>query len=211
MTDRVYLIIRVRASYIKFQEFCTTNRNSGSTLVAACPIHEIEVLEPGTTPLHTWIGLYSTHNAAIAAWNAMDKTMLQPGTALVLAVPAFNASDDRLPSRGNSAVNPRQPPALMLIEGTVQDQEAITRYTDIIMPMLREREAYYLAYTPGHNVTVLSGAWADEFIAISRWPAPHAAYDFWLSNRYQRDAIPLRSGNSSFQVVTFRGERDDAA
>ena len=213
MADPTYLIIRSRAPHIRFHRFCQTNSNHGGRLIAARPLHEIEALEPGSVPLHTWIGLFPSMEAAKAAWAAMDTSALQqPVPPLVLAakaVPEGGYDDDIIPTHLNVDPGPSQPPTLMLIEGSASDQAAMDQYRDIIMPMLKERGGYYIIYELGGDVAVLSGDWDEAIFAISRWPTPHAARDFWLADLYQDTAIPLRLNVSAFQVVTLTGERDD--
>lgn len=212
MTAQAYLIIRTKAPYVNFQRFCAANRAVG-TLVAARSIHEIEALEPGSVPLHTWIARFPSVDAARAAWASVDRSEFEkPEAPLVLlmnAMPEKGVPDDAVPTHVNVSPGPAQPPTLMLIEGSATDQEAMDRYRDVILPMLKERGAYYIVFELGGNIEVLSGQWDEAIFAISRWPAAHLARDFWLSGTYQKKAIPLRIDVSAFQVVTLEGERDD--
>lgn len=111
--------------------------------------------------------------------------------------------------RKNISAGPSQPPTLMLIEGSASDQDKMDKYRDIILPMMKERGAYYICFQIGGDVEVLNGEWSEAIFAISRWPTLHQCRDFWLSTQYQKDAIPLRLDIGSFQVVTLEGERDD--
>jgi uncharacterized protein (DUF1330 family) len=52
---------------------------------------------------------------------------------------------------------------------------------------------------PG-QVEALSGEWTEQILAISRWPTRAAAEDFWYSDRYQAEAIPIRLGAGRFTV-----------
>ncbi|NJP12362.1 MAG: DUF1330 domain-containing protein, partial [Leptolyngbyaceae cyanobacterium RU_5_1] len=97
------------------------------------------------------------------------------------------------------------PPAYMLIEGTGIDDARMDQYRSIILPMLRERGAYYVAFELGGNVRVLAGEWAEGIFAISRWPDLAAAHDFWFCERYQKIAIPTRTGASRFEVQLTEG------
>ena len=213
MSDPAYLIIRTAAPHIRFQRFCAANRQHGGILVAARAIHEIETLEPGSIPLHTWIALFPSMDSAKAAWTRMDTSMLAaPAPPLALAaraVPDGGFEDDVIPTRTNVTPGPDQPPTLMLIEGTATDETAMDLYRGVILPMLKARGAYYVLFELGGDIAVLSGDWDDAVFLISRWPSAHAARDFWLADRYQDTAIPLRLGASAFQVVTLEGERDD--
>jgi len=86
------------------------------------------------------------------------------------------------------------PPAYMLIEGTGTDDVRMDAYRDIILPMLRERGAYYPLFELGGAVRVLHGDWQEGILAVSRWPTLALAHDFWFSDRYQNrsDSHPYR-------------------
>lgn len=97
------------------------------------------------------------------------------------------------------------PRCYMLIEGTGHDEERLNRYRDIILPMLRERGAYYVLFSLGGTTRVLSGAWDEAVLAISRWPSQARAEEFWYSDRYQKVAVPIRTGVSRFDVQIVNG------
>ncbi len=93
----------------------------------------------------------------------------------------------------------------MLIEGTGHDEQRLDQYRDIILPMLRERGAYYVLFSLGGTTRVLAGAWDEAVLAISRWPSRARAEDFWYCERYQQEAIPVRAGVSRFDVQLLDG------
>ena len=95
--------------------------------------------------------------------------------------------------------------AYMLIEGTGRDEQRLDQYRDIILPMLRERGAYYVLFSLGGTTRVLAGKWDEAVLAISRWPSSARADDFWYSERYQQKAIPIRTGVSRFDVQLIDG------
>lgn len=95
--------------------------------------------------------------------------------------------------------------AYMLIEGTGHDDERLDRYRDIILPMLRERGAYYVLFSLGGTTRVLAGEWSEAVFAISRWPSRARAEEFWFSETYQQTAIPVRTGVSRFDVQIVEG------
>ncbi len=97
------------------------------------------------------------------------------------------------------------PRTFMLIEGTGTDQDRMDKYRDMILPMMRERGAYYIAFELGGNVRVLAGSWNEGIFAISRWPSKDHAEDFWFSERYQNEAIPIRTGVGKFDVQIIEG------
>jgi uncharacterized protein (DUF1330 family) len=97
------------------------------------------------------------------------------------------------------------PRTFMVIEGTGTDQDRMDRYRDMILPMMRERGAYYVAFELGGDVSVLAGDWSEGIFAISRWPSKKLAEDFWYCDRYQNEAIPIRTGVGKFHVQIIEG------
>jgi uncharacterized protein (DUF1330 family) len=97
------------------------------------------------------------------------------------------------------------PRTYMVIEGTGTDQERMDRYRDRILPMMRERGAYYVAFELGGNVIVLKGDWDEGIFAISRWPSQALAEDFWYCDAYQNECIPIRTGVGRFDVQIVEG------
>lgn len=97
------------------------------------------------------------------------------------------------------------PRVFMVIEGTGTDQPRMDQYRDIILPMMRERGSYYVAFELGGSVTVLKGMWNEGIFAISRWPSRAAVEDFWFSDQYQKTAVPIRTGVGRFDVQIIEG------
>jgi uncharacterized protein (DUF1330 family) len=97
------------------------------------------------------------------------------------------------------------PRTFMLIEGTGTDQDRMDAYRDQILPMMRERGSYYVAFELGGNVRVLAGEWSEGIFAISRWPSKALAEDFWYSEKYQNECIPIRTGVGRFDVQIIEG------
>jgi uncharacterized protein (DUF1330 family) len=93
----------------------------------------------------------------------------------------------------------------MVIEGTGTDQDRMDRYRDMILPMMRERGAYYVTFELGGDVDVRAGEWNEGIFAISRWPSKAAAEDFWYCDKYQKEAIPIRTGVGKFDVQIIEG------
>ncbi len=98
-----------------------------------------------------------------------------------------------------------RPRTFMVIEGTGTDQDRMDAYRDQILPMMRDRGAYYVAFELGGNVRVLAGRWDEGIFAISRWPDQSLAEDFWYSDHYQNHCIPLRTGVGRFDVQIIEG------
>jgi uncharacterized protein (DUF1330 family) len=98
------------------------------------------------------------------------------------------------------------PRYFMVIEGTGTDQDRMDRYRDKILPMMRERGSYYVAFELGGDVEVWAGRWSEGIFAISRWPSRAHAEDFWYSDRYQNECIPIRTGVGRFDVQIVEGQ-----
>lgn len=214
MSQPCYLIIKTSVSNAKFQEFCKTNGALCSSAAAISHTHETTSLEPGSVPTNILISRFEDHINATEAWSACDKSALMTtkDTVAILspAVPdeGFPAELDFLPTHANTTATETNSPTLMLIEGSVWDEKPINAYRDIIMPMLKERNAFYLVYTLADDIEVLHGEWNEGFLALSRWLTPAMAYDFWLSDTYQNTAIPTRIDAGKFSVLLFQGEQD---
>lgn len=213
MGQAAYLVLRSRASFSSFSRFVAAHRGVG-TLVAARGAQDISGLEPGTVVRHTWISRWPSLEAARAGFDALDLSDLEqpepPQVLLASAVPdeGFPAEMEFVPTHTNVTPVAAQPPTLMVIEGTGHDQEKMDRYRDIILPLMREQDAFYLCFELGGSVQVLSGEWDEAIFAISRWPMAHQPRSFWLGATYQDSAVPLRIDIGSFQVSVMEGERD---
>lgn len=212
-----FLIIRSDSSQRRFAEFCDVAgpavSAAGGQLVAARPCQTLRVLEAGSRAWHTWIARYPDPDVARANLAALPRDGLRgAGEAQVLLAPGLPAPLPpelaHLPAPRDDQGAETQPPTLMLIEGDAWDDAAMGRYRDIILPLLTSLGGHYHVYTPGAAVTVLGGDWGRGFLALSRWPAAHAADAFWLAEAYQGAAIPARTGAGRFEVVTCVGERD---
>ena len=175
------------------------------TVLAAGPATAVTALEPGT--MHT--GLIIARFAFATDLDACFERLELPDGSIALAsagiayegwpgsvVPTIATVD--VPDAG-------APRTFMVIEGTGTDQARMDQYRDVILPMIRERGAYYVAFELGGDVRVLAGRWDEGIFAISRWPSRGHAEDFWFSERYQSVAIPLRTGAGRFDVQIIEG------
>lgn len=199
-----YLIIRSQAPDTRFREF--VERVAGdNAIVSATRLHEVAALEPGTVPMHTLVLDFPSREAARTAWASMPTALLEqpapPLTLLVARVPASGFDDPEIPTYATVGDAEDRDPVLLLIEGTGRDEARMNTYRGIILPMMFERQSYYTVFELGGDVEVLSGEWDEAIFAISRWPSSALARDFWLCDRYQRDAIPLRLDVGEFSVA----------
>ena len=186
-------------------------RTAGATVLAYAPAGRVSCLEPGTVGSGILIARAPDAQAALR----IGKSVLLPFLArslhagsvpLVLVVNGLPANGlpemMAIPTVASVPVAPSLPRnSLMVVRGSVTNQDQLDKYRDVILPMLKERAGYYevFAISPG-EVTALSGEWRDQIFAISRWPSRVAAEDFWFSDRYQTQAIPLRVGHGHFDV-----------
>jgi uncharacterized protein (DUF1330 family) len=206
MTDvaGAFLVIRSSAPDILFREFREAVA-ARHPIAGTARLHEVALLEPGSVAAHTIILPFADKDTARAAFAAMPVDLIaEPGAPLALltgAVPAEGFPDPAIPTRANVPLAAQDGPVLMLIEGTGHDQERMDQYRDILLPMMFDLGAYYTVFDLGGSVEVLSGRWDEAIFAISRWPSRAAAEGFWMSERYQRDAIPLRIDIGRFEVA----------
>ncbi|MEM1411931.1 MAG: DUF1330 domain-containing protein [Pseudomonadota bacterium] len=198
------LIIRCAAPDVRFRAF-VDKALDGAGLIGSARLHEVEALEPGTVPAHSLVLEFPSREAARDAWATLPLSLIErpsaPLALLVSKVPETGFDDPSIPTRANVTPGEDAGPMLMLIEGSASDQDVMNVYRDIILPMMFERHAYYIAFELGGDVEVLSGTWDEAIFAISRWPSRAAARSFWLSDRYQNDAIPLRLDIGKFSVA----------
>jgi uncharacterized protein (DUF1330 family) len=197
------------------EELAGLARRSGATVLAFDPPGRIAGLEPGTVAagmlIAKWRDSESAQRVAHDVLLPRIKVRVPAATVpLVLAVEGLpEAGLPDAPEIPTTASVPRPQSThgnvILVIRGTAWDQNRLDRYRDIILPMHKERGAYYevFAIAPG-QVQALSGEWRDQIFAISRWPTRDAAEDFWYSDRYQTQAIAQRLGAGRFTVHMLR-------
>lgn len=181
----------------------------GTVLAASVPA-DVEVLEAGTVHSGLLIARFSWTNDLDIFWAGADALAgaLPPGSQALAAngLPWEGWPGHAVPTIATVDVPASDAPrAYMLIEGSTFDQTRMDTYRDIILPMLRERGAYYPLFELGGSVRVLHGSWKDDILAVSRWPDIDRAHDFWFSDRYQGLAIPTRTGAGRFDVQLTTG------
>lgn len=210
------LVIKAFCPHAAFTRFVAElpglGAHAGTPLLTA-PLHAVSALEPGSVPAHLAVLEYVDADARDAAWAAIEPLARAAGlyegpAPIVLAMAGIppEGLGDLIPTAANVPVSPAfQPPTYLLIEGSATDQQRMDQYRDIILPMMRERSSYYVAFELGGNVKVLSGTWSEAIFAISWWPSMGHALDFWLARRYQHDAIPLRLDIGRFDVLAATG------
>ncbi|QGN55822.1 DUF1330 domain-containing protein [Novosphingobium sp. Gsoil 351] len=179
------------------------------TVLAAADAAEVTVLEPGSRHTGLTILRFAFPEDRSALWSACAD-LIAADPALV-ALASNGIAWEGWPGNFVPTIATVEVPAadtarcFMVIEGTGTDQARMDRYRDIILPMMRERGAYYVVFELGGAIEVWAGAWAEGIFAISRWPSRAHAEDFWFSERYQGEAIPIRTGVGRFDVQIVDG------
>lgn len=181
----------------------------GTVLAAALPT-EVEPLEPGTVHTAFLLARFAFAPDLDSFWASAAglAAALPPGSQALGAqgLPFEGWPGHAVPTIATVSLPASEAPrAYMLIEGTGTDETRMDAYRDIILPMLRERGAYYPLFELGGAVRVLHGSWSYGILAVSRWPDSARAHDFWFSDRYQTQAIPTRTGAGIFEVQLAPG------
>jgi uncharacterized protein (DUF1330 family) len=209
-----HLVIRSFATDERFCEFAWQVAGHARTLSCqpylAARLHECRFLEPNSTCAHVAVIACPSKNAARALWSKLQENSLidlvdtekHAQCILVPNLPEEGLPDPSIPTAANTAASEDHgKPAFMIIEGSVSDQLRIDQYRAIILPMIGQRRAFYSVFAFADEVEVLRGKWPHQVFIISQWNAISSALDFWLSDRYQREAIPTRTGAGTFEVM----------
>lgn len=187
----------------------------GGEVLAAAPSADVECLEPGTPAASILLARFDDEKALDAFWDdtahtgALADVEDAPGL-LALAAPGLpyaglpEAPD--VPTVASvTAPAGRGPVAYMIVQGSSKDQARMDEYRDIILPMIAALGAFYAAFDIEGNVRTIRGEWPWDIFAISRWPDHAAGHEFWDSERYQKVAVPQRTGAGEFWVHFFTG------
>jgi uncharacterized protein (DUF1330 family) len=172
------------------------------TILAAGDAAVVKPLEPGTAHTGLVIARFAFAADRDAFWASDIARQLAAADPELVALACNGIAYEGWPGNFVPTIatvdvpDAGAPRTLMVIEGTGIDQERMDRYRDMILPMMRERGAYYIAF---------AGAWSEGIFAISRWPSKALAEDFWYSDKYQNEAIPIRTGVGKFDVQIIEG------
>jgi uncharacterized protein (DUF1330 family) len=215
MSNPSFLLVELPAEHADqaglLLRLAATLRATGGEVLAQAPAGRVACLEPGTVASSILLARWPAPGPALSAGAQAVVSDLAHAlpigmTPLVLEVNGLPAQGlpemMEIPTVASVPVAPTSPcNSLMVIRGSVSDQPRIDGYRDVILPMIKERGGYYVAFAlqPG-EVTAWSGEWTEQIFAISRWPARASAEDFWFSDRYQTVAIPKRLGAGRFVV-----------
>jgi uncharacterized protein (DUF1330 family) len=206
--DPAFLTLKTTKSADAWAEAATAARG---TVLASGDAPMVKPLEDGTTHTGLVIIRFAFADDLDGFWaSSPAKALASDDPALVAlacaGLPYEGWPGNFVPTIATVDVPASEAPRThMVIEGTGTDQERMDRYRDMILPMMRERGAYYTAFELGGNVRVLAGEWSEGIFAISRWPSKAHAEDFWYSDKYQTQAIPIRTGVGKFDVQIIEG------
>lgn len=191
-------------------------RSHDGELLASAPSGKVAGLEPGTLAAGMLIARWPHRTQArrvsldvlIPALAAQLPRHSPPQLFLVDALPDAGLPDT--PDIPTVASVAKPAPGLrnmfLVVRGSAWDTARLSAYRDVILPMHKELGGYYEAFVgQPDQVEALAGEWTEQIFAISRWPTRAAAEDFWFSDRYQTQAIPLRLGAGRFTVHALEG------
>jgi len=206
MSSPVFLVLKTTAGEAQWADAIAVAQGD---VLAAAASSDVTPLEPGTRHSGLVIARFAFVADRDAFWaSATELAAADPGIiALAMNGIAWEGwPGNFVPTIATVDVpDAGAPRYYMVIEGTGTDQTRMDKYRDIILPMMRERGSYYVAFELGGDVTVLEGEWSEGIFAISRWPSRAHAEDFWFSEQYQQTAVPLRTGVGRFDVQILEG------
>jgi uncharacterized protein (DUF1330 family) len=206
--DPSFLTIKTRHHA---RDWANASASTRATLLAWGEADQVKPLEPGTTHTGLAIFRFAFADDLQAFWESQDaRDLVQAEPSLVAlacaGLPWEGWPGNFVPTIATVDVPASDHPRIfMVIEGTGTDQNRMDQYRDLILPMMRDRGAYYVAFELGGNVRVLAGEWDEGIFAISRWPSRAHAEDFWFSDKYQNECIPIRTGVGRFDVQIIEG------
>ncbi|UVO49676.1 DUF1330 domain-containing protein [Sphingomonas sp. SUN019] len=180
-------------------------------VLAASSADDVRPLEPGTIHTGLIIARFAFAEDRDTFWASPDSASLAAADPALVALSCAGIAWEGWPGHSVPTIatvdvpDAGAPRAYMVIEGTGEDQARMDAYRDVILPMMRERGAYYVAFELGGDVRVLAGEWGEGIFAISRWPSLAHAEEFWFSDRYQNVAVPIRTGVGRFHVQIVEG------
>jgi uncharacterized protein (DUF1330 family) len=208
MTDPCFLTLKTGMDNAPWAAAIAAARG---TVLAAGNAEAVRPLEPGTTHTGLVIARFAFAADRAAFWASAAAQQLIAADPALVALACNGIAYEGWPGNFVPTIatvdvpDAGAPRTLMVIEGTGTDQDRMDRYRDIILPMMRVRGAYYIAFELGGDVDVLTGSWSEGIFAISRWPSRTHAEDFWYCDQYQKEAIPIRTGVGKFDVQIIEG------
>lgn len=94
--------------------------------------------------------------------------------------------------------------AYLIIQATVEDWAAFKPYTEVVPALVEHFGGKYIVQG---KPELFEGNFDPASVVVSKWPSKTAAKAFWHSQEY-RDAITLRQGTGTFNVMLVEGLED---
>lgn len=116
-------------------------------------------------------------------------------TSLWAGLPAATLADGADPEHAAT------PPGYMIVIGTNVDSARMGPYARATIPLLLEFGGRLLFISEEHAAEVLEGPTFTSSIRVFEFPSLQHARDFYFSERYQREAMPLREGLGTLNVI----------
>ena len=103
-----------------------------------------------------------------------------------------------------------EPPAYMIVLGTVHDRPAFMEgYAAKLPPLYETHGGHYIAIGGGSGIEVLEGDYTPPSYVISKWPNAEAARAFWTSPEYDvLRRARIDNGWGDFDVLLVTGLPD---
>ena len=92
-------------------------------------------------------------------------------------------------------------PGYMIVIGTDVDSPRMGPYAAATVPLLLEFGGELLFISEEHGAEILEGGPFTSSIRVFRFPSLQHARDFYHSEAYQQEAIPLREGLGQLDVI----------
>lgn len=110
------------------------------------------------------------------------------------------------PAGPDGAAEACNQPVRMVVFGEIRDREAFAAYPKAIFAsgLYPKVQGYYEAITPALEVFEGDPP-PGRGVVISRFPCLEAARQFWYSDQYQKEIMPLREGIAEFEVLVLPG------
>lgn len=93
------------------------------------------------------------------------------------------------------------PPGYMIVIGTNVESARMGPYARATIPLLLEYGGRLLFISEEHAAEILEGPAFTSSIRVFEFPSLQHARDFYYSETYQREAIPLREGLGTLNVI----------
>lgn len=201
-----FLVLRTSAAEDDWAEAIESARGD---VLAAAPATSVTPFEPGTKHSGLVIARFAFAADRDTCWNSTHELADADPKLVALAMNGIaweGWPGNFVPTIASVNVPEADAPrTFMVIEGTGTDQDRMDQYRDIILPMMRDLGSYYVVFELGGDVRVLAGHWSEGIFAVSRWPSRAHAEDFWFCDKYQKTAVPLRTGVGRFDVQVVEG------